>query len=116
MGYDRRLKSVMGQSAIQGSNIIIPAIHEKRIRVYAFLLETISTTAVTAIFYNGENGNPLWQTTLCATLEKVVDRSSLTILPPIWLFETSSAQPLVLNLSATQTVNWSIAYWDDENI
>jgi len=107
----KTLRSTGGSAGSSGDNTLIAA-GADRLKVYAFSLSTVSTTALTAIFQSGATGTELWRV-LLQTPASVAGGANLVVQPPAWLFATASATLLNLNLSAAVTVHWSVSYYDE---
>lgn len=110
-GTGKTLLSLGGSAASSGNNTLLSA-GTNRLKVYAFSLTTISTTAVTCIFQSGASGTELWRAILQAPSGAFAG-ANLAVAPPAWLFATASATLLNLNLSSAQTIHWSVAYYDE---
>lgn len=110
-GTGRTLVSAGGQASSSGNNTLVAA-GTNRLKVYAFSLSTVSTTSVTCIFQDGASGTTLWRVVL-QTPANVAGGANLVVQPPAWIFATSSATLLNLNLSAAVAVDWSVAYYDE---
>lgn len=110
-GAGRTLKSAGGSASSSGNNTLVTA-GTNKLKVFAFSLTTTSSTAVTCIFQDGASGTTLWEVTLQAPTSVSVG-ANLAVTPPAFLFATSSATLLNLNLSGAQTVIWSVAYFDE---
>lgn len=107
----RTLVSKGGSASSAGDNTLVVA-GTNRLKVYAFSLSTVSTTAVTCIFQSGASGTELWRVIL-QTPASVGSGANLVVQPPAWLFATAAATLLNLSLSAAVAVNWSVAYFDE---
>jgi len=108
----RTLLSKCGTVSSSGDNALVSA-GTNRLKVYAFSLSTVSSTAVTCIFRDGSpGGTGIWQVIL-QTPSGVAGGANLVVQPPGWLFATSAASPLAINLSAAVTVHYSISYFDE---
>lgn len=107
----RTLVSTGGSAGTSGNNTLVAA-GTNKLKVYAFSLSTVSTTAVTCIFQSGASGTELWRVVL-QTPTSVAGGANLVVQPPAWLFATASATLLNLNLSAAVTVHWSVSYFDE---
>lgn len=107
----KTLVSKGGSASSSGDNTLVVA-GSTRLKVYAFSLSTVSTTAVTCIFQSGASGTELWRVIL-QTPASVAGGANLVVQPPAWLFATASATLLNLNLSAAVAVNWSVSYFDE---
>lgn len=107
----RTLKFATGSASSSGNNTIVAA-GTNKLKVYAFSLTTTSTTSVTVKFQSGATGTDLWGVVLQAPTNVSVG-ANLAVTPPSYLFATASATLLNLNLSGAQTVQWSVAYFDE---
>ena len=107
----KTLQSAGGVVSSSGNNTLIGA-GTNKLKVYAFSLSIISTTAVTCIFQSGAGGTELWRVRL-QTPTDVAGGANLAISPPAWLFATANATLLNLNLSAAVSVHWSVSYFDE---
>ena len=107
----KTLVSKSGSVNGNGDNTLVAA-GTNRLKIYAFSISTPSTTAVTCIFQSGASGTELWRVVLQAPAS-VTTGANLAVSPPAWLFATSSATLLNLNLSSGQTVHWSCSYFDE---
>lgn len=107
----KTLLSAGGSASSSGNNTLVAA-GTNRLKVYAFSLSTISTTAVTCIFQSGASGTELWRVRL-QTPDLVAGGANLVVQPPAWIFATASATLLNLNLSAAVTVHWSVSYFNE---
>ena len=107
----KTLTSTGGSASTSGNNTLVAA-GTNKLKVYAFSLSTTSTTAVTCIFQSGASGTELWRVVLQAP-SSVSTGANLTVTPPAYLFATAAATLLNLNLSAAQTVHWSVSYFDE---
>lgn len=110
-GAGRTLVSAGGSAASSGNNTLVAA-GTNRLKVYAFSLTTLSTTAMTCIFQDGAGGTELWRVVLQAGTGTSTG-ANLTVMPPAWIFATSAATLLNLNLSSANAVHWSVAYYDE---
>ena len=107
----KTLQSAGGVVSSSGNNTLVGA-GTNKLKVYAFSLSIISTTAVTCIFQSGAGGTELWRVRL-QTPTDVAGGANLAISPPAWLFATANATLLNLNLSAAVSVHWAVAYFDE---
>lgn len=99
-----------GTASSSGNNTIVAA-GTNKLKVFAFSLSTTSTTAVTCTFKDGASGSNLWTVVLQAPTS-VSTGANLAITPPTYLFATSTATLLNLNLSGAISVVWSVSYFD----
>ncbi len=107
----KTLQSTGGSAASSGNNTLVAA-GTNKLKVYAFTLTTVSTTAMTCIFQSGAGGTELWRCLLQAPASVTVG-ATLAVTPPAYLFATASATLLNLNLSSANAVHWSVAYYDE---
>lgn len=107
----KTIVSKTGSASSSGNNTIVPA-GTNKLKVFAFSLSTSSTTAITVKFQDGASGTDLWSVILQAPAS-VSTGANLAISPPNWIFNTSAATLLNLNISAAQTVQWSVSYFDE---
>ena len=109
--HGKTLLSLSGQVSGLGNNTLIAA-GTNKLKVYAFSLTVVSTTAVTCIFQSGASGTEIWRVKL-QTPSGVAGGANLAVSPPAWLFATASATALNLNLSAAVAVDWSCSWFDE---
>lgn len=110
-GAGKTILSKTGSAASSGNNTIVAA-GTNKLKVFAFSLITSSTTAVTCKFQDGASGTDLWSVILQAPTS-ISTGANLAVSPPAWLFNTSSATLLNLNLSSANAVQWSVSYYDE---
>src|SRR3990167_3856409 len=111
LSHGKTILSAGGQASSSGNNTLVAA-GTNKLKVFAFSLSTVSTTAVTCIFQTGAGGATLWRVVL-QTPASVAGGANLAVSPPAWLFATASATLLNLNLSAAVAVEWSVSYVDE---
>lgn len=109
-GGGKTILSAGGSAASSGDNTIVAA-GTARIKVCAFSLTTLSTTAMTCIFKSSTT-TELWRVVLQAPTG-VSAGANLATPVPGWLFATASATLLNLNLSSANAVHWSVSYYDE---
>lgn len=107
----KTIVSKTGSASSSGNNTIVAA-GTNKLKVFAFSLSTSSTTAITVKFQDGASGTDLWSVILQAPAS-VSTGANLAISPPNWLFNTSAATLLNLNISAAQAVQWAVSYFDE---
>lgn len=100
-----------GSAASSGNNTLVAA-GSNRLKVKAFSLTTTSTTAMTCIFQDGASGTELWRVIIQA-VTGASSGANLSVPAPDWLFATSAATLLNLNLSSANVVHWSVSYYDE---
>lgn len=110
-GAGKTIVSKSGSAASSGNNTIVAA-GTNKLKVFAFSLSTSSTTAITVKFQDGAGGTDLWSVLLQAPTS-ITTGANLAVSPPAWLFNTSAATLLNLNISAAQAVQWSVSYFDE---
>jgi len=79
-------------------------------KVYAFSLTTTSATEVICIWHS--NGLELWRVSLLAP-SGANSGANLAVPPPAYLFSSYSATGLSLSISTTDTVHYSLSYFDE---
>lgn len=110
-GAGKTILSAGGSAASSGNNTLVAA-GSARLKVVAFSLTTLSTTAMTCIFQSGASGTELWRVVIQAPTG-VSAGANLSTTVPGWLFATASATLLNLNLSSANAVHWSVSYYDE---
>ena len=110
-GAGKTIKSVGGSAASSGDNTLVTA-GTNKLKVFAFSLSTTSTTAMTCKFEDGAGGTVLWEVILQAPTS-ISTGANLAVSPPAWLFNTSAATLLNLNLSSANAVIWSVSYFEE---
>ena len=105
-------KSAGGTVASSGNNTLIAAVTSKKIKVVAFSLTTTASTSTTCIFQSGAGGTELWRVILLPPTGGMAGANLATALPS-WLFETAVTTLLNLNLSAANTIHWSVSYIEE---
>ena len=112
VAHSKTLKTASGTVSSSGDNTLVAAVASNKIKVYAFSLTVISTTAVTCLFQSGASGTEKWRVSL-QTPSGVAGGANLAVSPPSHLFETAVNTLLNLNLSAAVTVHYSVAYFEE---
>lgn len=110
-GAGKAIVSKGGSAASSGNNTLVVA-GTNKLKVFAYSLSTTSTTAMTCIFQDGASGTTLWEVILQAGTS-VSTGANLAVSPPAWIFNTSAATLLNLNLSSANAVLWSVSYFDE---
>lgn len=112
VGHGKTIKSVSG--GITADTDVIAAVSTKRLKVIAYSLTTVGTTANTVLFKsNGAAGTELWRVLLQAPASVVVG-ANLATAAPSFLFATVAGEKLTLDVSGSDTVHYSISYFDDD--
>ena len=106
----RGIKSVTG--TISATTDVIAAVASKKLKVHAFSILTNSTTAVTVTFQDNAATN-LWTVPMQA-ISGTYFGANLAVACPAYLFSTVAGNKLTLNLSAAQSVTYSISYTDTD--
>lgn len=112
VGHGKTIKSSGGSVSSSGNNTLLSAVTAKKIKVFAFVLSTTSTTAVTCIFQDGAGGTELHRVILQAPTSTSTGIAHAVAIPA-HLFETSVNTLLNLNLSDAQTIHWSLSYIEE---
>jgi hypothetical protein len=107
----KTIKNVTGTT--NATFTIVAAVPTKRIKVFAYLLITSSTNAVTCTFKSGAGGTSLWTIPL-QTISGSISGATLATSIPSFLFATTAGALLELSFSAAQNVTYSISYYDDD--
>ncbi len=110
-GAGKTIVSKSGSASSSGNNTIVAA-GTNKLKVFAFSLTTSSTTALTVKFQDGASGTDLWSVLLQAPTS-ITTGANLAVSPPAWLFNTSAATLLNLNISSANAVQWSVSYYDE---
>lgn len=113
VGHGKTIKMATGSTSSSGDNTVVSAVSSKRIKVIAFSLITASTTAVTGTFKDNTAGTAVATYPLQAIASTNFGITQATSAPS-FLFASTAGNPLVLNLSAAQSVTYSITYFDDD--
>lgn len=107
----RSLSSSSG--TVTATQVTLVLAGSNKTKVYAFSLTTTSTTGVIASFMHGSQSGPeLWRVLLQAP-SGANSGANLAVSPPTWLFATPSAGNLILFLSTSVRVDYSIAWFDE---
>lgn len=109
--HGKTLKVVTG--SVSATTTIISAVTSKRLKVQSYALFTSSVNPVTVTFRSGAAGAAMWTVPMQATTGAVFG-ANLSTQCPAFLFATVSGDLLELSLSASETVTYSITYWDDD--
>lgn len=109
--HGKTLKTVTG--SISATSTVISAVTSKRLKVQSYALFTASTNPVTATFKSAAGGTALW-TVPMQSVTGTVFGANLSTQCPSFLFSTAAGEVLELSLSASETVTYSITYWDDD--
>lgn len=107
----KTIVSKAGSVASSGDNTLIAA-GTNKLKVFRLKLTTVSTTALTVKITDGASGAVLDQALLQAPASVTVG-STEAVPPPAFLFATSNATALIMNLSSANTVHYSLSYYDE---
>lgn len=113
LDHGKTLKSTGGLASSSGDNTLISAVAAKKIKVQAYTLTTLSTTAVICKFTDGAAGTELWRLILQAPTDTSTGANSPAVAIPGHVFETSVNTALVLNLDSAQNIHWSVSYFEE---
>jgi hypothetical protein len=113
VGHGKTIKTVSG--SLTADTDVIAAVTSKRIKVIAYSMISTGTGANAAIFKsNGTSGTELWRVILQAPAASSVFGANLSIPAPSFLFATAAGEKLTLDVGNTDTVHYSITYFDDD--
>lgn len=107
----KTLLSKTGTVSSSGNNTIVSA-GTNKLKVFALTLSMNSTSAVTVKFQDGAGGTDLWSADFQAP-SSISTGATLAVSPPAYLFATSTATLLNINLSAAVSVRYAISYFDE---
>ncbi len=103
--------SIGAQASSSGDNTLVAA-GSNRTKVYAFSVSVVTTTALTIKITDGAAGSVLWQI-IIQTPTSVSGGANLAVTPPAYLFATTAATALIMNLSGSIAVDYSLGYYDE---
>lgn len=108
----KTIKTASG--SVNSDTDIVAAVGGKRIKVFAIVLSTDSTTLNRVIMKsNGAAGTELWRCLLQAGTGTVCGmHENVTV--PSFLFATVQGEKLTLDMSAGVNVEYTVSYWDDD--
>jgi hypothetical protein len=110
VGHGKTIKTVTG--TVSADTDIVTAVSSKRIKVIAYSLITGATTA-NVITFQSDATTALWTVPLQA-ITGTVAGANLAIPAPSFLFATAAGEKLTLDVSAAQSVTYSVTYFDDD--
>jgi hypothetical protein len=110
VGHGKTIKTVTG--TVTADTDIVAAVASKRIKVIAYSLITGATTANTITFQSNAT-TALWTVPLQA-ITGTVAGANLAIPAPSFLFATAAGEKLTLDVSAAQSITYSVTYFDDD--
>ena len=93
---------------------IISAVSSKRLKVFAYSFFTFGTSASTLLLKsNGTSGTEVWRLCLQSVSAQVMGANLATSVPS-FLFATDAGEKLTLDVGNSDTINYSLSYWDDD--
>lgn len=108
----KTIKTVSGTLTADAD--VIPAVTGKRIKVCAYSVITTGTNLNLAIFKsNGTAGTELWRLALQSVASQVMG-ANLAVSAPAFLFATVAGEKLTLDVNQSDTLHYSISYYDDD--
>lgn len=108
----KTLKTVSG--SFTADTDVIAAVTSKRLKIYALSVFTFGTSATTITWKsNGTSGTELWRTTVQA-LASTRDGANIATSVPSWLFATVAGEKLTADTNTSDTISYSLSYWDDD--
>lgn len=112
VGHGKTLKTVSG--SLTADTDVIAAVSTKRIKVVAYSMISSGTNANTVIFKsNGTGGTELWRL-LMQSSANIAAGANLAIAAPSFLFATVAGEKLTMDVNQTDTIHYSITYFDDD--
>lgn len=109
------LNKSLSQSSgtVTATQVTLVLAGSNKTKVYAFSMTTTSTTGVICAFHHGSQAGPeLWRVLLQAP-SGANSGANLAVSPPAHIFATPSAGNLILFLSASVRVDFSVAWFDE---
>lgn len=108
----KTIKSVSG--SVTADTDIIAAVSGKRIKVIGYAIFTFGVNANVLLFKSGgTSGTLLW--TVCAqALTSSVFGGHMAVAAPSFIFGTVVAEKLTLDVSSSDTIYYSVVYFDDD--
>jgi hypothetical protein len=112
VGHGKTIKTVSG--SLTADTDVIAAVTSKRIKVIAYRMTNTGTSANAAIFKsNGTGGTEVWREFLQGASGAPMG-VQMTMPAPSWIFATAAGEKLTLDVGNTDTVHYSITYFDDD--
>lgn len=110
--HGKTIKTVSG--SLTADTDVIALVSSKRLKVIAYSLISVGTNANTVIFKsNGTSGTELWRVLLQSSTA-IAAGANLAIAAPSFLFATVAGEKLTMDVSQSDTVHYSITYFDDD--
>lgn len=114
VGHGKTIKTVSG--TLTADTDIIAAVTNKRIKVCAYSIFTTGTNLDLAIFKsNGTSGTELWRVPLQSVASQIMG-ANLAVSAPAFLFATIAGEKLTLDVNQSDTIHYSISYYDDDSL
>lgn len=111
-GGGKTIKTVSG--TISADTDVIAAVASKRIKVAAYSIFTVGTNADLVLFKSGGTaGTELWRVILQSVASQVMG-CNLAASAPAFLFATVAGEKLTLDVNQSDTLHYSISYYDDD--
>jgi hypothetical protein len=108
----KTIKSLSGNFAADTDLVALVA--AKRIKVIGYAFFTFGTSATTILLKsNGTSGTLVWTVALQSQASAVMGANMITAAPS-WIFATLAGEKLTADTNTTDTVYWSISYFDDD--
>lgn len=112
VGHGKTIKTVSG--TLTADTDLIAAVTSKRIKVCAYSIFTTGTNLDLALFKsNGTGGTEVWRVPLQSVSSQLMG-ANLAVSCPAFLFATAAGEKLTLDVNQTDTVHYSLSYYDDD--
>lgn len=105
----KSIKTVAISVSSSGDNTIVAAVPGKRIKVIAFMIQSVGTSNL--VKWKDGSGTDLTGALSFNIREGVSAAAPL----PSWLFATAAGNALVLNLGSASAMAGFVTYFDDDN-
>jgi hypothetical protein len=111
---DKSIKTVSG--SLTADTDVIAAVTGKRLKVIGYSLISVGVNANTILFKsNGTAGTEQWRVLLQSSTA-IAAGANLAVAPPGFIFATVAGEKLTMDVNQTDTVHYSITYFDDDAI
>jgi hypothetical protein len=108
----KTIKSLSGSFAADAD--IVAAVTSKRIKVVGYAFFTFGTSATVVLLKsNGTSGTLLWTVALQSQASAVMG-ANLAVSSPAFIFATAAGEKLTADTNQSDTIYWSISYYDDD--
>lgn len=112
VGHGKTIKTVSG--SFTADTDVIAAVTSKRIKVTAYSFFTFGTSATTiTLKSNGTGGTEVWRVCLQSIASQVMGLNLATNTPG-FLFGTAAGEKLTADTNTSDTIHYSISYYDDD--